>query len=364
MKRFLKLWISTAIFIAASVSCDRQGENITIAKDLILSVDKEVITAGGYDEALFTVKYGEEDVTAASLICVKDKICLSRPVFSSEEPGKNEFYATYRDGDNVITSKNRVFVTVVDDFDPSRELHKNTALFIWTATWCGPCYILKNSIRTVTHEEGGDHIAYVNFYTSEDSGDQQSEKAVQSPLTEKFLNQMALNGRFIPEGFPTTVIDFTKMIVGGIPVKGLRQELSAFTSNPARTGIKVNSRIEGGSIYVTVSIGAKEADTYYLGVLLTEDDVEAFQNGGGNSYLHTNVVRDAGMESVFGDNIGALSKGDVITKSYTFPLLPNYEPTNLNLMVYTLYDHEMGARVMANSVKAGANGFTDYQYEN
>lgn len=349
--------------IAASVSCDRSGENIPLKQELILSVDKEVITAGGYDEALFTVKYGEEDVTAASLICIKDKICLSRPAFSSEETGTYEFYATYRDGDNVLTSHNTVLVTVVDDFDPSRELHKNAALFIWTATWCGPCYILKNSIKTVTHEAGGDHITYVNFYTSEDSGDQRSEQAVQSPLTEKFLNQMALNGRFIPDGFPTTVIDFTKMIVGGMPVKELRQELSAFTDNPARTGIKVSSSIENGSINVTVSIGAKEAGTYYLGILLTEDNVEARQNGGGDNYLHTNVVRDAGMESVFGDNIGALSTGDVVTKSYTFPLLPHYEPTNLSLMVYTLYDHEMGARVMANSVKAAADGFTDYQYE-
>ena len=361
MKRSFVFFIVVLLLSVLYFSCDSTKDEPE--KDLIVSVDKSQITCDGNDKAQFIVMYGDQDVTTNSQICITDEMCLTMPVFVSENTGEYEFYATYKEGNKTLKSSNTVVVNVIDDFDYSKELHKNVSFFIWTATWCAPCYTLKASINIVMNEaKYRDHVSYVSFYTSENNSAGKSDDAVKSSLTEPFINQLADNGRFFIIGYPSSVIDFTTMEVGGLPVVKVRSVLDTYMPNSALTGIKVNSVIEDEKINVKVSVGAKEEGTYYIGVLLTEDNIRAFQNGSDENYIHNNVVRAIGNDDIFGEKLGDMSAGDVITKTYAFDVLPKYNSDNLNIMVYTLYDNKWGIRVMANSIKASANGFTNYRY--
>lgn len=354
--------MTVAATVAASfVSCSGSPAE---KKELIIKADKTIIAADGDEQVRFTVKYGDADVTADSQICITDGLCITGHTFASEEPGEYIFYATYTDGGEPIKSANTVTVIAADNFDASKNLHKNTAFFIWTATWCGPCYILKTSINRVSKEDKYiDRVLYINFYTSDDCPAGGSDDAVKFSLTEKLAEQLEQSGRFSFPGYPTSIVDFSKMESGGITADGVRGILDSYIDRPAMTGIKVNSVIENGKINAMVSVGAQEPGTYYLGVFLMEDNIVAYQNGAGDDYVHMNVTRDMGMESIFGEMLGEMKAGDVLTKSYGFDMSKSYDPENLRLFVYTLYNNEWGVRIMANAVKAPANGFKDYQYE-
>lgn len=364
MKKHLELLTFILLPAALLLSCGDTGG--PQKKNLLIDVDKNRITCSGDDMASFSVTYGDEDVSDRAQICVVDRVCLASPVFSSTEIGEYEFYATYTDGDKFVKSDNTVTVTVTGEFDPLRKPHKNVSFFIWTATWCAPCYILKASLNIVMDEEKYEgRIVYVNFYTSDESLGGKSDDAVACPLTEPFSQQLAANGRFFITGYPTSVIDFTKSVEGGIPVLDLRSLVDTYIDNPGLTAIRVDSSVKDGKINATVSVGAGDAGRYYLGILLTEDNVKAFQNdqgGGDYNYNHTNVARAAGTESIFGELLGEMEAGDVISKTYSFDILPGYNAENLKLLAYTLYDNEWGVRILANSVKSPADGFTDYRY--
>lgn len=65
-------------------------------KDLVLSASKSEITADGTDKVTFTVKYGEEDVTAnASIADAATGEALSGSEFTTETAGSYEFVASY-----------------------------------------------------------------------------------------------------------------------------------------------------------------------------------------------------------------------------------------------------------------------------
>lgn len=356
------IFLTVILLLAATLVSCGGNDDLPAEKELVISVDKAGITGDGTDEARFTVMYGWLDVTSASQICMADETCLDQPLFTSDQLGEYEFYATYKDGDESVRSVNTVKVAVTDGFDPSKVLHKNVGLFIWTSTDCFPCHTLKTALKTVMqNEKYKGRIEYVNFYTS-DRSMLPSVDEVACPLTETFADQMTSVARFSIDGYPSTIFDMARKVEGGIPVSDLKKFIDDYVDAPARTGIKVNSSIENGKINVIVNVGVREAGAYYLGVLLTEDDVKAHQNGGGDNYAHTNVVRDAGMENIFGDELGEISAGDVVTKNYSFDISSAYKTQNLHIAVYTLYRNSEGVKIMANTVKAAANGFTDYSY--
>jgi thiol-disulfide isomerase/thioredoxin len=77
-------------------------------KEVVISVDKTSIPANGKSEAVFTVTYGGEDVTASSTItCGGDEISGNK--FISETTGEYKFKAGY----NGNISKNEVTVSVI-----------------------------------------------------------------------------------------------------------------------------------------------------------------------------------------------------------------------------------------------------------
>lgn len=337
---------------------------------LVLTVDKSVIEANGEDRAQFTVTQGGVDITDRISVCIAGEggLCLTFPVFRTEAADEYEFYA-YITADvekpNRLLSNN-VSVTAepVSVFDMAKTLHKNVLYFVTAGTWCGPCYVLKNSMKNIENDHG-DNMVTVNLY------DGTSNSAVSTPLESTYTGQVNGDGRFIVGNeFPVVVAEFRSRlgVIGKIATEDeVRDAYDEFIVNPAKTGLKVNSTIENGKINVSVTVGAKEAGTYYIGVLLVEDDVVCRQNTSAYEYIdnyeHLDVLRAKATDSFFGEELGVIAAGDTKSKNYSFTLETKYNPENLSLVIYTLVE-EGGHKVIVNSVKAPVNRPTGFAYDN
>ena len=332
--------------------------------ELILSVDNTNIVADGQQKAIFTVTFNGTDVTLGARLFKNGEEYNSRE-FLGMQPGEYVFQANYEYDGNFIES-NAVTVTVTalpDDFDASRELHKNVAYFTFTATWCGPCYTYKGYLKNVMADYP-DNIVQLNIYSA--SPYNPSDAKVRYAGISGLVNNLTSEGRFSLGGFPTSIAELRQELgdPGYVPTEShVRSAYDSYISNPAKTGIKVVSGIANGKIDVTVTVGAKEAGTYYMGVFLVEDNISAPQTGSSGAYNHIDVVRDQGMNNIFGEEIGNMTAGQSIPKTFSFNVDSGYNTDNLSIVVYTLYE-EGGKRVIANTVKAPASGVTPYKYTN
>lgn len=111
---FLTIPLLLAVTLA---SCDDNTGDPPAEKGVVISVDKGTIIGDGMDQARFTVMYDGLDVTSSSQVCMMDLMCLAQPVFSSDEPGEYEFYATHKVGGESVKSVNTVKVTVTEGPD-------------------------------------------------------------------------------------------------------------------------------------------------------------------------------------------------------------------------------------------------------
>ena len=321
--------------------------------ELALSVDRSSIVANGVDKATFTITLNGTHINSAKLFC-------NGEVFNSKEfmgslPGDYVFQANY-EGDGIFVESNAVTVTVTaieDDFDASRALHKNVAFFTFTATWCDPCYTFKSEMKKVLPDLAG-NIVQMNFYTND------SKDEVKSSVSGTLSSQLTAKG-FDMRYIPTPIVELTETVSSS--ESSIRTAVNKYLAKSVKTGIKVDSRIEGNKINVDVTVGAKEAGTYSVGIFLTEDNISAYQNGFGEGYNHTDVLRAKGMTNIFGDEIGGLAAGQSYPKSFSFDISSSYNTSNLNLVVYTLYE-DNGKMVVSNVVKVPIDGFTDYNYAN
>jgi hypothetical protein len=68
-------------------------------------------------------------------------------------------------------------------------------------------------------------------------------------------------------------------------------------------------------------------------VLLLEDGIVGYQNGGGNSYTHNDVARYA-FTSMSGESVKIESANTVWTQVYTTKINSAWNPDNLKVLVY------------------------------
>lgn len=118
--KMLYAWaLMAACCSALFVSCEKTEKDAgNESVKIILSVDKNEISTGGEDVAVFTVTDGAgTDLTAESSVWQvpengESGLQLDGSVFTAEEPGKYRFYATYEEA-----VSNEVMVTVWETED-------------------------------------------------------------------------------------------------------------------------------------------------------------------------------------------------------------------------------------------------------
>lgn len=193
----------------------------------------------------------------------------------------------------------------------------------FTATWCGYCPMMGKAFDIAKDRMGGS-LELVSLHGSE------------SDLEFSGTNQ--LGRRFSIGGYPTGVVDARASIQNysssdytASLVEQVAQETRK--SYPTVSGIAVDSYLSGTELTVFVPIYFHKSGSYRVSVLLLEDGIVGYQNGGGSSYTHNDVARYA-FTSMSGESVKIESDNMVWNNVYTARVDSAWNPDNLKVLVY------------------------------
>ncbi len=327
---------------------------------LLISVNKSVQllkpgSAAG--QFIFTVTRDGVDITdKCTFQNILDGTKLPNNVFTTKTAGTYQFFAYITAHGNAVDRHRSDNISVglgyepliSTVFDPNRTLHKKVAVFVFTATWCGPCTALKDALKNLGYMQP--HLTTINIYGSERTTTAVAENSLGGRL------KTQVEPRFNVGTLPTAILDFRAKQGGRA-----NEYVDDYVGYPAKTGIMVQSKINGSKLDFTVTVGAQEAGTYYLGAIMVEDNVIAPQNGK-SSYNHTDVVRVMASSTINGDLLGTMARGETKIKTHSIAIPAKCKKENLSVFVYTLYKNTNGEFIIANSVKAPANGTAGFAY--
>ncbi len=338
---------------------------------LEITSDKMYVRQG--ETVTFTVTRGGENITSECGFRVEGGADLADNTFSNATDGTYKVYAylkafgssdaQYRESGKAIV-KVMPAVTGEATFNAGKTVHKTIGYVTHTGTWCTPCFQNKKFIANLGTEKN-DHIQWVNIFDN-GHGDPRLVDATTLAKVTSDLNRWQITG------YPTLMIDFADTKYGALNPTTAGQTYDAFIGNAPKTAIKVESTLTGNTINATVTVGAQEAGTYFIGAMLVEDnvigwlsDIDSGLSGVQPTILnsiHTDVYRNVVSQNALGDPLGTMTVGQELTKSFTVTVPAKARPKHTSLVVYTTFERS-GKKYMANIVKAPADGITTgYRY--
>lgn len=221
-----------------------------------------------------------------------------------------------------FTVKQRAAGTEADDWKQDQFVHRSLAMR-FTATWCGYCPYMGTAFDSAKSEMAG-ALELVSLHGSESNYE--------------FSGTSTLANRFRISGFPSGIVDsrasipnYSSTSVTASAAVAVAQETQQ--AYPAKTGIALGSTLDGSTLAVDLSLYVREADSYKVTVLLLEDGIVGYQNGGSDNYKHNDVARLA-LTSVSGDSIRISEDNQVWTNTYSAEIKSGWKAENLKLLVY------------------------------
>lgn len=204
-----------------------------------------------------------------------------------------------------------------------REFAHRSLAMRFTATWCGYCPMMGKAFDMAKDQMDGS-LELVSLHGSQSDYE--------------FSGTSQLGRRFGISGYPTGVVDARASIPNyeatsttASVVEDVVHE--TMTSYPAVSGIVVDSHLSGTELTVFVPIYFHKSGSYRVSVLLLEDGIVGYQNGGGSSYTHNDVARYA-LTSMSGESVKIESDNTVWSKVYTAKVNSVWNPENLKVLVY------------------------------
>lgn len=196
--------------------------------------------------------------------------------------------------------------------------HRSLAMR-FTATWCGYCPYMATAFDRAK-EEMPNALELVSLHGEES--------------TLEFSGTNSLIRRFNVGGYPTGVVDARASVPNTTsPLYTVNVAKETQKEYPASVGIAGSSLVDGNQVSLTVGLYIKEAESYRLTVLLLEDNIVTYQNGGGNNYVHNDVARKA-LTSMSGESVTVSSDGLLWTGTYTTRLEADWNADNLKFLIY------------------------------
>ncbi len=260
--------------------------------------------------------------------------------------------STAREGTIVFCNENKVCIPVTvkqaagkddDEEDSSswagREFYHKSLGMRFTATWCGYCPIMAESFR-LAQSKYPDKIELLNLHAST------------SNLG--FSGTAALENVFNITGYPTGIVDYRKEIdnynsdYASTLIVNAAKETEA--NYPTLSGISFTSSVSDNTISVNVKLYIKEKGDYKLAVVLLEDGIVGYQNGGGDSYHHDAIARLA-ISDIKGDAFSTSADNKTVSKQYSATLSSGWNSGNLRILVYVLKSY--GSRSVISSGSYG-----------
>lgn len=214
-------------------------------------------------------------------------------------------------------------------------VHRSLAVR-FTATWCGYCPIMAETME-MAYEKLDGRLEIVSAHSNN------------SNLASVDLDSWF--DRFAVSGLPSGVVDSRGLVenyessYASSMVQSIVEETES--SYPTKTGIAISSTVSGSDISVSVDVYVKEADTYMVNVLLLEDDIFAFQNGGGDNFEHDHVLRGV-LTDVSGETVTIPENNSVWKKTYTGTLPIGSVASDMRVLVYV--EKPYGERSKASGV--------------
>ena len=299
------------------ISCSGNSDD-SEQTEVILSVDKNTLTADGKDIITFTVMHAGIDVTADAIIrSVMDGQTLDGNTFSTSKAGTYAFEASYG---NYVSK----LVTVVASAVPGTpsKFVKRICAMEFTGTWCAMC-----------------------------------------PAAMTIEQSSILSRKFAISGYPSCVVDMRGTM-------GLSENYSVMRAifnesleeYPASCGVAIQSQYNGQAD-VTVRITSEKDAEYRLILYAVENGLKYQQNDGGiyRDYTHNHVVRKLLSATVDGDKLGYIATGKESSRSYTVIMEEEWNAENLSF--YALVTDENGY-VNNLAVCKAIDGDADYEYVN
>lgn len=192
----------------------------------------------------------------------------------------------------------------------------------FTATWCGYCPMMGTAFDSAKEQMNG-ALELLSLHGSESDYE--------------FSGTNELQRRFAVDGFPTGIID-SRASIPNYSYTSTTAKAAVMVAEetqkyyPVSAGISCSSHLSGKDLSVCLSLYFKEDGSYRVTVLLLEDGIVGFQNGGGNSYKHNDVARVA-LTSMSGDPVRVAAGNTISTMAYNISI-GTYNPDNLKVLVY------------------------------
>ena len=236
-----------------------------------LSADKTTIESDGKDVAVFTITdangldlTGKDYIKKTSFHIEETDEYLSGMVLS--EPNK---FSSIADGNYTISAmydgkscSNTVSITSANR--KKYELfRKNVAIYRLTGTWCQYCPAMTDALSKM-NSYSKSHSIVLEFH----NGDEFSLTASGKDLAGVLLGRFAKEDEGLPYCIYSLDGGSTKRTVPEIQDQ-IRKQLY---ENPARTGIKASSSVNGESISVSATVKASVSGKYDLGLAILEDN--------------------------------------------------------------------------------------------
>lgn len=223
------------------------------------------------------------------------------------------------------------------DWKSAAFVHRSLAMR-FTATRCGYCPWMAQAFEEAKAQMP-EALEIVSLHTADsDLG---------------FSGTRTLSNRFRASDLPTGVVDarasipnYQSTATTAKAVLDVARETQK--EYPASVGIACASQVSGSDLTSTVGLYLKEAGKYRLTVLVLEDDITNYQNGGGNNYKHNDVARLA-MTSMSGEVVEVEAGGEFVVKSFTGKLRKEWITENLKMLVYV--EKPYGSRPRQEGVK-------------
>lgn len=229
-------------------------------------------------------------------------------------------------------------------------VHRSLAMR-FTADWCGYCPYMAESFEKAYDKLDG-KIELVSLHGS--GGLYSTDVSLWSYL-------------FNVTGYPTAVVDFRAKVNNTLDtdyvsdiIKSVADE--TYSSYPPKTGIAISSTVSGSEVSVEVDVHVKEAGQYKVVVLLLEDDIFAYQYGGGSNYEHDHVLRLA-LSDMSGDSMTIEEDNSVWSKTYTANIPGGCVISNMKALVFVQKPYGSQSKV-SGEIRAEYGNYGDTYVDN
>ncbi len=324
---------------------------VTVPEDvnLVLTADKESVPAAAGQKITFTVMHGTTDVTSsARIVNQRTGSDIAGNTFTTTDNRKDSFIAVYEGGSSAQVD---VLKEVPSDF------YKRIAVQRFTGTWCTYCYPAGESIKKLAAETYPDQLIHIAIHGN-GSGST-------DPMT-------CTDGQYITsnagvKGFPSLIFDYRAFVLPWVSEEWDLKCASEALEFPAKAGLAVESKIEGNSAKVTVTLWSGSTEEHFVNVILLEDGIIADQIKPDGTYItgyvHDNVLRKASTTKDGGESWGEIEENDQVTKEFTFDLT-GFDSSKCKLAVYsTIKKPNSGNnKIGSNAVACPINGSADFKF--